>query len=317
MKSLFVTAFLLVIASSYGATSEQKKSVLEAQRSCGNFVRFNDEYLFQGFGPYKVLFEDPRMPIPGYFRRINLTDSTSQQYSTNDSVLDIVTDQNHAFILTYSSLEEWDLNAGIRMAEHPTHTTGGTRAYKEHAEGLARYEDKLIIAHGRLGVSFFDMKSKVITKTLKLIPSQSPMESQATAVAVQGKFAYVIMDSFSLVSTGKRPFSGVVVIDLETETVINEFSGMDNGSDAVSILNNKMIVSFYGHPIWKYDLADFKGTKLPEPKLRMSRFPMSGHPYGSAAMDEKYYYTCFMHTDSQERPYLKPTALNRKTLMLD
>ncbi len=317
MKILLLAILALSALNLFAATPEQKKSVLEAQRNCGNFVRFDENYLFQGFGSYKILFEDPRLPIPGKFTMVNLADQSLKQFATNDSALDIASYEGSAFILTYSSVEEWDLALGDRIAEYPTHTFSGVMNYKQHAEGFAKYQDKLIIAHGRLGVSFFDLKTKKVTKTLKLLESQLPKESQATAVAVKGNLAFVTMDSFSIVSNDKLPFSGIIVIDMDSEKVIKELGGMDIGSDAVSIFGNKLIVSFYGHPIWKYDLTQFRDRKLPEPSLRMFKFPVDGHPVGSATMDEKYYYTCFMQRDEDQRTFLKPVALHRKALMLD
>ncbi len=308
---------VLLATTAFARTPEEKKALLEAQTSCSNFVRFDDNYLYQGYGPYKLMFEEPRNPIPSKFTITSFETKETKTLQTVDSAIDIVVDQNHAFVLTYSMVEEWDLATMQKVADHPTHLQTAV-TYKEHAESFARYQNEMIIAHGSMGVSFFDLKTKKITGTLDLVKSQAPLESQATAVAIIGKLAYVTMDSLSLVNQAPYPFTGIVVIDMEKHKVVSELSNMDVGSDAVAAFGNKLVVSFYGFPIWKYDASLFKGKKLPNPQTRLFRMPYPGHPVGAAEMDEKYYYSCYRFSQTEDQAAaVKPMALNRKVLLLD
>jgi hypothetical protein len=317
MKHCLLGLILVMTMNAYSRSPEEKKALLESQTSCSNFVRFDENHLYQGYGPYKLMFEDPRSPIPGKFTVTSFDTKETQTLQTNDSAIDIVVEENHAFVLTYSGIEEWDLTTQQKVADHPTHTQTAV-TYKEHAESFARYQDQMIIAHGRLGVSFFDLKTKKITGTIELIKQQAPLESQATAVSIIGKLAYVTMDSLSLVTQPPRPFTGIVVIDMEKKKVVSELKDLDIGSDAVASFGNKLIVSFYGFPIWKYDVSLFKGKNLPAPQTRLFRMPYPGHPIGAAEMDEKYYYTCYHFRQTEESPAaVKPMALNRKVLLLD
>jgi hypothetical protein len=142
----------------------------------------------------------------------------------------------------------------------------------------------------------------------------------AMGVAVQGKYAYVVMDNFSLVRTGKAAFRGIVVIDLDSETVVRELDGMDPFADCIVADANNIIVSLGGGEVlWKYSLASLQGSTLPEPTLRLWKFTAPGHPVGHAVMDDVYYYTCFMKAPLKPGGSYKaaPAALNRKQLLLD
>lgn len=207
------------------------RSALEKVSTCSNFVRFDDENLYFGFGNYKRGVEEPRSPIPGEVRFVSIAQpEASSAIPTADGAIDLIRDGNSLFALTYSGIEELDLAAKKSLGVVPTFARGGARAYKEHPQAFARYGDKVIIAHGRLGVSFFDLKKKRITNQFRLIERQSPMESMATGVVVVGRYAYVSMDNFTLVREGKPAFRGIVVIDMESERVVSELEGMDPGA---------------------------------------------------------------------------------------
>ena len=87
----FIVLALLMVTQVMARTPDERKALLEAQTTCGNFVQFDENYLYQGFGNYKVLFEEPRSPIPGIF---SLTSFDNKQINleTLDSVLDVAID---------------------------------------------------------------------------------------------------------------------------------------------------------------------------------------------------------------------------------
>jgi hypothetical protein len=302
------------------ADPELVKSTVEAFPRCENFVRVDDQYVYFGFGKYRHLFEEPRQPIPGRLELAPLGHA-DQSFSlpTADAAIDVTRDGDTLFVLTYSAIEEWNLATKTRTASYPTYAIGGTLAYMEHAQAFARAGDKLVIAHGRLGVSFFHLKTRRLTNQFRLVPSQLPLESMATGVSVSGDKAYIVLDNFSLVQNGKPAFRGLVEIDVAGERVVAEHDGLDPGADAVVTDGARAIVSFGGNPVWKYSLANLGTRTLPEPDRRVWRFPLPGNPTGRAAMDEKYYYSCFDQApDKPGGPYKRhPLALNRAELQLD
>lgn len=321
MKSIFLSLLALFSALAFAQPdSEIVKAKLESQPSCANAVRFDDENIYLGFGEYRKLWEEPRQPIPATLTVAPLAEGAeSFTLATTDAALDSIRDGNTLFILTYSGIEEWDLPSRKMINKIPTYAIGHTMAYMEHPRAFARFGDKAILAHGRLGVSFFDLKTKRIVNQFRLVQNQLPLESMAMGVTVQGNLAYVVMDNFSLVTNGKPAFRGFVVINLDTQSVVSELDGMDPGVDSVTSIGNTLVASFMGYPIWKYDLVSLGGKSLPEPQQRISQFPGNGHPTGHAAMDDKYYYTCFVKAPAKPGGAYKlvPLALERSALKLD
>ena len=81
--------------------------------------RFDENNLYLGFGFYKKGLEEPRHPIPATLDVRPLNGGTAFTLPTNDAALDIATEGNHAFVLTYSGIEEWDLAQKARLADTP------------------------------------------------------------------------------------------------------------------------------------------------------------------------------------------------------
>lgn len=300
-----------------------RKAALEAQNTCGTFVRFDEQNLYLGFGAYKRGVEDPRLPIPASLRVASLqAPADFFTLQTLDAAIDIVTEGNTAFVLTFSAIEEWDLATRTRVATFPTSQPPGATDEKEHAQAMARAGNFLVIAHGRLGISFFDITARRVSKQFRLLERQLPLESMATGIAVRGDLAYVTMDNFSLVRPGEKPpFRGLVVVDLRSQAVAAELSGLDPGADAIAAFGDRLFVSYGGMPLWKYGNV-LGGRALPSPLLYLWKYPVEGRPTGKAFVDEEHYYTCFMHAPRYRgenggfyRP--RPMALDRKVLQLD
>ncbi len=114
---LILSALLFSSLSSAAPSSERIKSTLEAQPSCSNFVRFDNQNVYLGFGGYRRAFEEPRSSIPAKIRVAPLDGTAAFELATKDASLDIVTEGSSAFVLTYSSIEEWDLATRERMDE--------------------------------------------------------------------------------------------------------------------------------------------------------------------------------------------------------
>lgn len=319
MKLFFVA---LVVGSLAHAVpnSETVKAAFESLPRCQNFVRFDDENLYLGFGPYKIKFEEPRNPIPSTFQIAPMAHpDQAVTLNTTDAAIDSIRYGRSLFILTYSGIEEWDMNSKQRLAKHDTYAISGPLAYKQHAQAFAQYGHIAIIAHGRLGVSFFDLGSKRLVNQFRLVQSQLPQESMAMGVTVVGKYAYVVMDNFTLSQGGQKPaFRGVIVIDLDRQTVVAQLDGMDPGADSIVGDAQRLIVSFLGNPLWKYNVTDMNSHALPAPRTSVSKFPIDGHPIGHAQMDDKYYFTCYSKAPPHGGAYKQvPMALERAPLGLN
>jgi hypothetical protein len=297
---------------------EALKAALEKQSSCSLSVRFDDENLYLGFGSYRRGTEEPRKPIPGHLKVVPVSGAPEFSLATTDAAIDTIRDGDSLFVLTYSGIEEWSLAQRARIGKYPTYLTPNEMRYREHPQSFARYGDLAVIAHGRLGLSFFNLKTKRIVNQFRLARNQLPLESMATGIAVSGKYAYVVLDNFSLVPQGKPAFRGFVIVDLEKQAVVAALDGMDPGADAVLADGKKVLVSFGGSTIWKYDEKELASSRLPEPEYRLWRYPFPGHPTGLASMDDKYYYTCFLKKPEKGGNFQAvPLALDRRVLLLD
>ena len=302
--------------------SEKIKEAVEYLSACGNFIRYDAENVYTGFGTYWTSNVKPREPKPSLLRFVPIDRVTEYQVETLDSVIDVVKNGSSTFVLTYSGIEEWDLSQFKRLSTYNTNLLSRPFQDQEHPRAFAKYKNKLVIAHGRLGVSFFDLTRKKITRAFPVALSHSPLESVVNGITVSGRYAFAVLDSYSLVGDLDKPaFRGIVVIDLETESVVSELDGMDPGADSITSDNNVAIVSFYGQPLWKYSVAGLsKASTLPAPLKRFWKFPIDGNQTGKASVDDKYYYTCFsrMPKPGEGSYFIKvPMALDRRVLMLD
>lgn len=302
--------------------SEKIKDAVEYLSACGNFIRYDSENVYTGFGPYWTSNEKPRQPKPALMRFVPIDHITEYQIETQDSVVDVFKNGASTYVLTYSGIEEWDLSQFRRISTYNTNLLSRPFQDEEHPKAFAQYKNKLVIAHGRLGISFFDMNTKKITRAFPVVLSHRPLESVVNGITVSGKYAFAALDSYSLVSDREKPaFRGIVVIDLETEAVVAELDGMDPGADSIVSDEKVAIVSFYGQPLWKYSVSGLAAAStLPSPLKRFWKFPVEGRQTGKASMDDKYYYTCFsrMPKEGEGSYFIKvPMVLDRKVLMLD
>ncbi|MBN8542500.1 MAG: hypothetical protein J0L82_19070 [Deltaproteobacteria bacterium] len=324
-KVLLATSILLLTLQSQAQAapkSEKTKEAVEYLSACGNFIRHDEDNVYTGFGPYWTSSVSPREAKPSIVRFVPIEKVTEYQIETLDSAVDVLKHQSSTYVLTYSGIEEWDLAQFKRLATHGTNLLSRPFQDEEHPRAFARYKEKVVIAHGRLGISFFDLKTKKITRAFPVALSHRPLESVVNGITISGKYALAVLDSYSLVGEREKPaFRGIVVIDLETEAVVAELDGLDPGADSVASDSNVAIVSFYGQPLWKYSVAGLAQAKtLPAPLMRFWKFPIDGTQTGKASMDDKYYYTCFsrMPKPGEGSYFIKvPMAFDRRVLMLD
>lgn len=322
VKIILTLATVLVSFSQAqaGPRSEKIKEAVEYLSACGNFVRVDDQNVYTGFGTYWTSDVKPRQPKPSILRFVPIDKISEYQVDTLDSVVDVVKHGTSTFVLTYSGLEEWDLNKYERIGTYATHTLGRELKDEEHPRGLAIFNNKLIIAHGRLGLTVFDLQRKKVTNVISTALSHRPLESMVNDVTISGHRAYAVVDSYSLVGPReKQPFRGFVVVDLQSERVIAEMDGLDP-SDTIVADDKFVLVGSYGLPISKYAISNLQTSKLPPAIKRVWKFPLEGYQKGKGALDDKYYYTCFarMPKDGEGQFFVKiPMALDRQSLGLE
>lgn len=292
MKKVFIFVFsiLTVIHVSADMLSEKIRLAVNTETECDRLIKWDSEFVYFGFrqGAGKS----------GRTRVISLKDSTVKDLVHNGSALDVQRRGSELYVLTPQSIEVWDLITSTRQGSYSTHLQQGDLGSYQTAMSFARFGNQLIIAHGRLGVSFWDMDRKKVTRAYPLIVQQRPLESMAMGVTIVGNYAYVALDNYTLVS-GKPPFRGFVVVDMRTQNVVAELDGMDAGVDALSTDGAKIITSFMGIPIWRYSAQSLLGSQLPNPETRVWQFPEEGHPTGLPSLDDTYYYTCFLRSTEQ------------------
>ncbi|MFN9068988.1 MAG: hypothetical protein ACK5V3_17315, partial [Bdellovibrionales bacterium] len=195
---------------------------------------------------------------------ISLKGNQEHQIETMDSVIDVLKINEITYVLTFSGLELWDLEKKRRLAVFNTSELGLPLDDDEHPRAFARYKNKLIIAHGRLGLTLFDLNSHKIINNFKVATQQSPLESVVNGVTVSGSHAIGVVDSYSIVGPNQKPaFQGLVIIDLDSEKIVSELNGLPPGVDGIVSDEKTVIVSFYGTPLWKFSIESLFKSKLP------------------------------------------------------
>lgn len=321
MKIFFLTIVLSLCSFSGSALPESEliKRAVESLSSCGNFIRADQSFVYTGFGFYHTGSNIQRQARPASVRLVDIQTLQEYQVVTEDSAVDVLTHNSSTYILTYSGIEEWDMSTRQRKAVYPTKNNDQQLADEQHPKGMALYKNKLIIAHGRLGVSFFNLSTKTASKILPLI-FQGDLESVAQDVTVSGRYGYVVMDSYTLVNPQQKPpFRGIAVVDMENETVTKLLGDLPPGLSSVNADQKSLVASFYGNPIWKFSIDSILASNsTPPPTKRIFKFPKAGYPTGKAFMDEKYYYSCFWNVPAHSGFFKRgQIVMNRAQMILD
>jgi hypothetical protein len=296
--SAALTASAAAFGAASAATPDALKAALQAAPGCQNFVRADDANMYLGFGPYLLGAEDPRHNIPGEVVVISLANPTKQTIlPTLDGAIDAITVDNHLFVLSYDSIEEWDKSTWTRVGLYPTSTIRVPLHYRQHATGFALYNNQFIISHGRVGFSTFDIASRKPVGETVLVPSaQLPDESQARAVVIDGDIAVFALDSYTLVDEsahGKLSFQGLVVYDLKNKTILKQVAGVPEGSEGIYLEGSKVFVN-YGYFTWILPRAALNMSSVTRPEQLIFKWgAVKGHPIGKPLYDSVNVYTCF------------------------
>lgn len=295
LASIFIFQFSWASEGSSQDRADLIRKKVEGVKNCQNFFHVDDQNIYFGYGFYSNTPGGLHVAKPTNLLVIPLTDKAPLNLKMQDSAIDILPIENRLYILTHTGLEEWDKGTLTFIRRHPTYLRGQQMGWEQHPTQMARYQDKLIMAHGRLGMSVFDLKSKAIVYQSLLAQGRLPLESKVTGVTVLGDKAYFILDSFSILDahTRPQPFQGVIVMNLKTYAIEAELDGLEPGSDAAFAYEGRLVISMYGIPLLKYDVSRLKGTKLPGPIARISHFPDEGRWLGKPQLDGENVYTCF------------------------
>lgn len=322
LSCLIVMSSPAMAQERFEVSPDKVKMAVNKLSACGNFIDFDDQYVYSGFGSYWTSPEWPRLPSPGTLKFLSLENMQESQIQTLDSVVAIAKgDQSH-FILTYSAIEEWDLKLRKPLAVISTKVSADMDADEEHPKSWARYHNTLVIAHGRRGVSFFDMNTRQFTRTVSVAKNAPGFESVVNDISIFGHYAFAVLDSYTLVGSNEKPaFRGIVILDIENGKVVSSLDGLEPGADNIVSDGQHSVVSFFGIPLLKYSNSKlFNSLKMPSPLRRVWKFPLEGQPSGRAAMDSQNYYTCFSKVPGpgQGSHMIRiPVALERAQLGLE
>lgn len=292
-KFLFIIMALPL--ASWAFTPDQIKETFMSQKSCSNYVRMADNKMVLGFGAYLEWGTFERVATPSPLTVIDMESHESKRVQTNDSSIDALAHNGQLILLTYEGIELRNLETLELIKVIPTHSENRTLSYKEHPTQMVKAGDKILIAHGRMGITVFDLNSMTVTNTIRLQEGQAPKESMATGIASWKNKIVVVMDSFTLTTPEDQvpAFRGLIVLNAETLAIESELNGMDPGTDSLMVHGDDLLVSFMGMPVWKYDLKKVNGKKLPRPVSVVTKFGLAGHPLRHGLLDEKYLHTCF------------------------
>ena len=256
---LFFCFALFCFSAGAHSASELEKIFLEKKIPCNTFVQIHDNLVMVGFGRYKMGLEEPRLPISAKIRVYDLHRELemASEIQTADAALDMALTHSRGWILTYSGLEEWTRDFSQRLAIHSTWGGPGDQLfYKQHAMGMVLVGEQIWIAHGRLGITVFDINKKTITQTFQLLNDQRPLESMATGILLRDGKVFVAFDNFSPPLNEKPAFRGWMIFDPATFKLLSKAEGMDPGVS--HIFQNKQFIfaSVNGHALWKYSPSE-------------------------------------------------------------
>lgn len=293
-----------VFASTPPSLIRQKVEQLPA---CEGLLRVDSHFVFTKSSARRLLASE-------------LNSNQVFELQTDHHIVDVHRFEDTLFVLTSQGLEAWNLDSRTRTSTHRTATVHGSFQARQNPTGLAAWGSQLVISHGRLGVSIFDIPRQLVVAEIPLTQQQLPLESMATGVTIQNGIAYVVMDNFHLVPPGRpTAFRGLVLIDIGSKQVLSELPGLDPGADAVTSDSSSLIVSFSGMALWQYELSSLRGPRLPEPVIRVSDYKVEERPTGKASLDDRFYYTCAWKRDPEGSGFhtRHPLVLDRALLQLE
>lgn len=325
MKSILL-ALIFVFQSAYAQMTPAEKAELVKKRVadinlCRNFFHVDDQYIYLGYGFYSNSPGGLHTAQPMNMVVLPLHGASKFALKMQDSAVDIMTTEDRIFVLTYTGLEEWNKETLTFLKKYGTYNLNQAMGWEDHPTQMARYQDKLVFAHGRLGMSVLDLKTKEIVFQTKLAQHRLPLESKVTGVTVIGDKAYFVLDAFSLVDEKDepKPFQGLITMDLKTYKVESQMEGLEGGSDSLFTYSGRLVISMYGIPLIKHDVNRLKGEKIPGAIARISRFPEEGRFLGKQQLDSEYVYSCFQVVPQEINGVFKrvPRVWKRSELKLN
>ena len=281
--------------------SAQSEAFL-SQKSCRNFVRLDEDQVL--LGGEKGL------------TRIDAAGQT-QVYGSEGNPRDAVLVGSKIYALFPSSFVVLDRDSGRVLARYATqlYKAPDKLLPQEQARSLSRSGNRLLIAHGTLGVSVFDLIEQALVSTLDVNRGER-LKGMAVDVDFDaaGKVAYVLVDNYQINPIKpSQEFRGILLYDLQNLRLVKRLLGLDPGATSFSIERDQMLISFGGMPFWKLQLPLGDQDQLADSAQLVWDFGREGHSIGHFASDAEYVWTC--HRESSRSPVL-PALYTRDQLGL-
>lgn len=283
------------------------EKVFLSQTSCANAVAASDVWVASAF---RQTIEVTSVDSPEMTKR----------FVADDSVTDLLVEGETLYVLTRTTIEVWNLTTGTRVSSTLTSNDEQPADYQAvHAMGFAKEGNLLVIAHGRQGLTLFDLEQTKIVHQARLLEEQLPWESEMRDVTiVDGKAIFAVSNYHVIPHIGEGAFRGAIVYDLKTRKTLSIVKGLDPGVSSLERSGDVLLFN-YENFFWKVSAQDLITKERLRVQNRVFRFPMKGHPTGKMQIRPTTIMSCFLKAPEpgQGRSYQRvPVVLNRAELML-
>jgi hypothetical protein len=171
---------------------------------------------------------------------------------------------------------------------------------QEMPRSITRVGQRILIAHGTLGVNIFDLGSLHIGSSIDINRGQK-IKGMAQDLMVQDDDILVLVDNYQMNPLKpSQEFRGILKLDLNANAIVEKFGGLDPGATAAALLADTMLVSFSGMPIWKLQLPFSIASPLSTVAHPVTDFGIDGHSVGHLSIDNQFVWTC--HRPSNKGP---------------
>tara|TARA_B100001248_G_scaffold262685_1_gene260903 strand:- start:8040 stop:9008 length:969 start_codon:yes stop_codon:yes gene_type:complete len=303
--------FILGLAFSFIFASAPKtleETFLSTQGNCNALIDIQEKHLLVAYNKTSY----PEKQYRGFYEITNLENQSQITFTSENHapVLDLQIYQDSLFVLTRNGLIERSLKDYQVKGIYKTHP----KIYferKEHPTAMQLVGDKIYIAHGRLGMSVFDIATRSVNHIEIFTELKEGELSMATDLVYDGKQLFVLLDNYHIKEAPKDipVFRGIVVyspVDREVSKVVRL---RDPGATGINLVGEDyLLISFHGFPnLVMYSKAALlnASTTVDEPIKALSRaWKYPDEKYGSHRGDFYLYgskiYTCFLQSEDEK-----------------
>jgi len=295
------TLLLSGLLSSVGAgqTSPQTEAFLTLP-SCRNFVRHDDGRVLVGTNNGMNVIE---------------SDGSVHAFNLNEQPRDALIYDSEIIALAAYSIITIDQNQGKITGRFDTQSIKPVSNLlpQESPWAIGRVGHTLIIAHGTLGITLFDLRTRQLQNVIDINKGQK-VKGMAQDVMTQNNDVYVLVDNYQMNPLKpSQEFRGLLKIDLNTRLIAARFSGLDPGATSASWFDETILISFGGMPVWKLQLPLTTTTPLANVAQLVTDFARKGHAVGHLSFDDDFVWSC--HRPGLNTPN-EPALYQRSTLRI-